>query len=82
MARTSALSRTAWTSWGTTSVDTLFNAEGGNVRLYTGSTTGIVGEQGHLLEAGSPIVVPAGLAVSFMAITAGNAVVTSIAFGV
>lgn len=80
MARTT-ISKTAWTSWGTTTVDTLFNVEGGDARLYTGSTTGIDGTEGHLMQAGFPVIVPAGLAVSLMAENDGT-VVTSIVFGV
>jgi hypothetical protein len=79
MAR-AAISTTAWTSWGTTTKDTLFNVEGGQARLYTGSTAGVDRADGHLLTAGFPVIVPTGLAVSLWA-EGDGVVVTSIDFG-
>ncbi len=63
MART-LISTTGWTSLGTTTTDELFAFEGGDVRLFIGSTAGIPFKDGVQIEPVEKIVIPSGLAVS------------------
>lgn len=79
MART-GIQKGSWVSFGTTTVNTLFGIEGGNVRLLTGSTTGIPFESGVEICAGDNVILPSGLAVSFRTEKDGVAI-TSTNFG-
>lgn len=68
------LSSFGWNSVITTTKATRFAAEGSDVRIYTGSTTGVKFEEGFLLEKGKSITLAAGLDVSAWPVHGGSAV--------
>lgn len=70
MART-PVSNSDWTSWGTTTVDQAFQAEGGDVSVVNGSTTGLTKDDAPKFVDGQVFIIPAGLAVSFWAHKSG-----------
>lgn len=79
MART-AIPKGSFVSLGTPTVSTLYGVEGGKLRIFVGSTTGIDPESGHLLNAGDSVVFPANLALSVYSFSDG-VVITSTTFG-
>lgn len=70
----------SWTSILTTSVDTLVSAEGGPVRLQSGSTSGVDLDDGYYLENGDAVIFPPGLDVSANPVHR-DAIVQTIDFG-
>lgn len=68
----------SFTSIGTTTVNTLYGVEGGSVRFFTGSTTGVEPVTGHLMQPGDSIVVPSGLSVSFYTDSTGVVVTNTL----
>lgn len=66
------LANIGWNAVLTTTKATRFVAEGSDIRIYTGSTTGIKFEEGFLLTSGDDITLAAGLDVSAWPINKGG----------